>query len=84
MLLSQGIVLGQLIGQALDVRQQMLDRYRISTIPREFRNELLQGIVEFELTPVEEGHGAATAMGLEIDPEQEHCVLVSSFSKRGV
>ena len=80
--LAQGVVLGQLIGQARDVRQQVLHRHGISAVSGELRKELLHRIVELELATVEKSHERRDGDRFRNRPEQEHRVLVMSRAER--
>ena len=74
---AQRIVSGQLIGQARDVREQMLHRDVVVAVAGELRNEFLDGIGKPKLTPIKERHQRRHANRLRDRAEQEHGVGVT-------
>ena len=73
-LLAQLVVVGQLIGQAGDVRQQVADRHVVPPVARERGQELLHAVVEPKLPLVEQGHDGRHVDRLGDGAEQEHRV----------
>ena len=74
MLLAQLVVIGQLIGQAGDVRQQVTDRHLVPPVARECGQELLHAVIELKLPLIEQGHDGRHVDRLGNGAEQEHRV----------
>ena len=74
MLLAQFVVIGQLIGQAGDVRQQVTDRHIVPPIARECGQELLHAVIELKLPLIEQSHDGRHVDRLGNGAEQEHRV----------
>ena len=74
MLLAQLVVIGQLIGQAGDVRQQVTDRHVVPPVARERGQELLHAVIELKLPLIEQGHDGRHVDRLGNGAEQEHRV----------
>ena len=72
--LAQLVVVGELIGQAGGVRQQVADRHLVPPVARERGEELLHAVIEPELPPVEQGHDGRHVDRLGDGAEQEHRV----------
>ena len=73
-LLAQLVVVGQLIGQAGDVRQQVTNRHLVPPVARERGQELLHAVVELKLPSIEQGHDGRHVDRLGNGAEQEHRV----------
>ena len=74
MLLAQLVVIGQLIGQAGDVRQQVTDRHVVPPVAREGGQELLHAVIELKLPLIEQSHDGRHVDRLGDGAEQEHRV----------
>ena len=74
-LLAQLVVIGQLVGQAGDVRQQVANRHIVPPIALEGGQELLHAVVELELPLIEQGHDGRHVDRLGNGAEQEHRVV---------
>ncbi len=74
MLLAQVVVIGQLIGQAGRVCQEVTDRHIASPIARECGQELLHAVIELKLPLIEQSHDSGHVDRLGNGAEQEHRV----------
>ena len=81
-LASQLIILGQLVRQSRDVRQQMLHRDLIAMIPHKLWKEFLHRIIQFKFAAIKQGHQRRHVDRLGDRPQKKHGIFVLRFSKR--
>jgi hypothetical protein len=79
--LAQLVVIGKLIGQAGNVREQVADCHILPAIARECGQELLHAVMELELPLIEQAHKGRHADQLGNGAEQEHGVAGRRFAE---
>ncbi len=82
MFAPQSVVLGQLIRQSRNVRQQMTNHYVLPPFTCEPRYELPQPVIQAERPLVEQRHQRRDGNRLGDRSQQEHRVLAGSLAKQ--